>query len=82
MYRQGDSYVLHLVNLTGTGKQMVESCVPCGPITVSMRVDEQEAYSITSLVGMNSLHADSAAGKLIFTIPKIEYHEVCVIKKQ
>jgi hypothetical protein len=82
LYKQGDEYVLHLVNLTGTCKQQVESYVPCGPITVNMKIDEQDAFVITTLVGMNTLYADTVKGGLSFTIPKIEYHEVCVIKKR
>jgi len=82
LYKQDDAYVLHLVNLTGTNKPMVESFVPCGPITVRMNVEKQGSFEITTLVGLSSQIVNSVDSILTFTIPRIEFHEVCVIKRQ
>lgn len=85
LYRQGDHrYVLHLVNLSGSGawRAPMYEYVPVGPLTVTVRVgaDSPVWKPARSLVGSQQLETSVANGAVRFDVPRVVDHEVIVLE--
>ena len=78
LYRQGDDYILHMVNLTGTDKPVMESCVPVHDVKVKVKLDGKAA-GCDLLVSGEQCSIGQDGDCAVLAIPVIHYHEVAVI---
>ena len=82
LYRQTESLILHLVNLTsaGTWRQPVDEFIPIGPVQVRINLPEEiKGNLVTSLVGKKEIPFKNVERKLIFTVQSVTDHELVII---
>ena len=82
IYRQQDTAIIHIVNLTsaGTWRQPVDEFIPVGPLKVSVKLPGRiRARSLRFLVSGETLEAADDDGWCRFTVRSITDHEVVVI---
>ncbi len=77
LYKQGEDYVLHLVNATGDRPH--QDTIPLRDVRITVRGGEG-ARRADALVGGTELERSSLSGSEIFIIPEIEEWEIVRIK--
>jgi hypothetical protein len=86
VYRHGERYVLHIVNLTGheTGQAPVDQLFPMGPITVTMQTPGWCESEVTAsfLVAGTEGATRAHDGSVILTIDRIADHEVIALQRK
>lgn len=91
LYRQGQRYVLHLVNLSGAGawRMPMHEDVPIGPITVTLdravverTPVEPLAFTGRALVSGGPVDVRRDGSQLLIELPRIVDHEVLVLTPQ
>jgi hypothetical protein len=82
LYRQQDTVIIHIVNLTsaGTWRQPVDELIPVGPLHVAIKSPGPDrARSLRFLVAGETLKTGAVNGWFRFTVSSITDHEVVVI---
>jgi hypothetical protein len=79
LYRQGDRYVLHLVNLDqgGAWRGRLEEFTPAGPFTVALRASGRRARF---LVSGGEVEVKEQDGWITVEVDRITDHEVVVLE--
>jgi hypothetical protein len=80
LYRQGNRFILHLVNLTNASRQgPVEELVPTGPFKITIRTQVTQPRRLRALVGRVKPAVSSVHGQMTITLPSLLDHEVLVL---
>ena len=86
LYQQGNSLVLHLMNLTGADNQahQAEQHFPMGPIEVSVALPQAATGTVAFLVGGPAPQprrtTEGGQSRLQFAITRLVDHEVAIIR--
>ncbi len=82
-YKQGDNYIIHLVNLSGCNcpPGTCEETLPVGPVTVMFRVEYTGALKATLTVGKETVAIIGDGNRKSFMIDTLNDHEMIVIEK-
>lgn len=81
LYTQPGRMIVHIVNLTSTGRTPIDELIPTGPIKVGVRLPaEVRGHSVKMLVSNQVVKHSVRNGWLSVNIPEISDHEVLVIE--
>ena len=80
LYEQNSNYVLHLMNLTGTDKPVMNSFIPVSDVHLRICLRGRKLESVDLLVAGKNCDCKQNGDYAEFDIDKIDYHEVCVIR--
>ena len=79
MRKQGNKYIIHLVNLTGEMIRPIERIIPVSDVRFTINEDI-DVKSIKALRGKKELSFSKENGKISFTLEKLEGHEIIVME--
>lgn len=81
LYRQANRLILHLVNLTNTGRGPVDEFIPVGPLRISLLTPQgQLAKKVRPLVGSTKLTSSFKHGKATILLPSLLDHQVLLLE--
>ncbi len=81
LYTQENRVIVHVVNLTATGRMPIDELIPSGPVQLALRMPAGvKGRTVRALVSGRGLPSTAVNGFQRIEIPSITGHEVLVIE--
>ncbi|WP_099205556.1 alpha-amylase family protein [Scatolibacter rhodanostii] len=82
LYRQGEKFILHLVNLTGADPEpgYMQEIIPLGPYTISLQVEDKNITTAFLTVAQQTIPVRRNGNRISFTVENIAMHEMLVLQ--